>query len=102
MAEVLSKRSARQRLARHAGAAALLQHLALEDPDLDADRAGGGARDGRAVVDVGAQRVKRDAALAVLLVARDLGAAEATGRLHADALRAELHRDADGLLHRAP
>src|SRR3989441_3009799 len=41
------------------------EHLAAEDPYLDADDAVGGLRLGDAVVHVGAQRVQRHAALAV-------------------------------------
>src|SRR4051812_38410267 len=43
----------------------VLEDLALEDPHLDAARAVGGVRGGIAVVDVGAQRVKRHAPLAI-------------------------------------
>src|SRR5262245_59766167 len=45
----------------------LLEHFTLEDPHLDADDAVSGAGLGKAVVDVGAERVQRDAALAVPL-----------------------------------
>ena len=55
---------------------------------------------GEAVVDVGAQRVQRHAALAVPLLARHLGATEAAAALHADALGAGLHRGLHGPLHR--
>src|SRR5690606_37411555 len=54
-----------------------------------------------AVVDVGAEGVKRHATLAVPLAARDLGTAETASRVHADALDPELHRGLDGLLHGA-
>src|SRR5206468_6739362 len=56
--------------------------LALVDPDLDADAAGRGLRLDEAVVDVGANRVQRDAALGVLLRAAHLGTAEAARALH--------------------
>src|SRR5207237_1260714 len=49
--------------------------LALVDPHLDADAAGRGLRLDEAVVDVGADRVQRHAALAVLLAAAHLGTA---------------------------
>ena len=62
----------------------------LHDPHLAADLAVGRLRLGEPVVDVGAERVQRHAALAVPLVARHLGAAEAAGAGDADALRAEL------------
>src|SRR5204862_785695 len=62
----------------------LREHLAAEDPDLDADDAVGGARLGEAVVHVRAERVQRHAALAVPLPARDLRAAEPSRGLDAD------------------
>ena len=79
----------------------VLEDLALEDPDLDAARAVGGVRGGDAVVDVGAQRVQRHAALAIPFEARDFGAAEAAGAVDADALGAEAHRRLHRALHRA-
>src|SRR5215831_2945173 len=79
------------------GLLALAQHLALEDEDLDADRAVGGAGLREAVLDVGAQRVQGHAALAVPLGARDLGAVQAARAGDLDALGAEAH----GVLHRA-
>src|SRR5690349_7008959 len=82
-------------------AAAVVVDLALEDPALDADRARRGERLVEAVVDVGAQRVQGDATLAVPLAAAHLGVAEATGRVDADALGAELHRGLHGPLERA-
>src|SRR5262249_48319562 len=69
----------------------VLHDLALEDPDLHAAGAVGGERGGDAVVDVGAQRVQRHAALAVPLHARDLGAAQAPRAVDADATGAEPH-----------
>src|SRR5579863_6613619 len=54
----------------------VLEDLALENPDLDAAGAESGERGRNAVVDVGAQRVQRNAAFAVPLHARDFGAAE--------------------------
>ena len=56
---------------------------------------------GDAEVDVGAQRVQRDAALLLRLAARHLGAAEAAGDGDLDALGAALHRALHGLLDRA-
>src|SRR4051812_13020385 len=77
------------------------QDLALVDPDLHADAPERGAGLGVAVVDVGPQRVQRDAALAVPLLAAHLGAAEATAALHPDAEGAGLHRGLHRSLHRA-
>src|SRR3954451_16968362 len=76
----------------------VLEDLALEDPDLDAAGAVGRERRRGAVVYVGAQRVQRDAALAVPLHPRDLGAAEAARAIDADALGAKPHRRLHGAL----
>ena len=81
---------------------ALGHDLALVDPDLDADAAEGRLRLGEAVVDVGADRVQRDAALRVALGAAHLGAAEAAAALHLDAVGAGAHRRGERALHRAP
>src|SRR5262245_32763866 len=79
----------------------VLHDLALEDPDLDAAGAVGGERGGDAVVDVGAQRVQRHAALAVPLHARDLGAAQTSRAVDADTAGAEPHCRLHSALHRA-
>src|SRR6267142_1168405 len=79
------------------GCMALRQHLALVDPDLDADHAVGGLRLAQTVIDVGAQRVQRYAAFAIPLGARDLDAVQAAGAHDLDALGAQPH----GVLHRA-
>src|SRR4029077_9551733 len=60
--------------------------VALVDPHLHADPAEGGLGLVQAVVDVGAQGVQRDPALAVELRAAHLRAAEAAGALHPDSL----------------
>ena len=84
------------------GAGVALGHdLALVDPALDADAAGRRARLVEAVVDVGAHRVQRHAAVGVGLGARHLGAAEAAGDLDLDALGAGAHRAGQRALHRA-
>src|SRR6478672_1222345 len=75
-------------------------HLALEHPYLDADDAVRRVRLGESVVDVGAQRVQRHAALAIPLAARDLDAVEASRAHDLDALRAEAHRVLHRALHR--
>src|SRR5262249_58786475 len=79
----------------------VLEDLSLEDPHLDAAGAVGGEGGGDAVVDVGAQRVQRHAALAVPLHPGDLGAAEPAGAVDTDAFRAEPHRRLHGALHGA-
>src|SRR4029453_10806396 len=61
--------------------------VALVDPHLDADPAERRAGLVEAVVDVGPQRVQRDATLAVELGARHLGALQTAGALNPDALR---------------
>src|SRR5438093_10377526 len=55
------------------------EHLALEDPDLHADRPVRRVRGGHSEVDVGAQRVQRHPTVAIPLAAGDLGAAQAPG-----------------------
>ena len=75
------------------------EDVALVDPDLHADAAGGGLGLAEAVVDVGAQRVQRHPTLAVPLGAAHLGAAEATRALHPDAEGAGLLRVLHGPLH---
>src|SRR4030095_7779101 len=87
------------------GQRALLQlaigDVAFEDPALHADLSVRGVGFGQPVLDVGAQRVKRHAALAVPLAATHLCAAEPARCLDADAFGAELHGGGHGLLHRA-
>src|SRR5688572_18239857 len=80
---------------------ALLDDLALEYPDLDADCTGAGLRCRDAVVDLGAQGVQRHAPFPVPLVARDLDAVEPARAGDLDALRAEAHRVGDGTFHGA-
>src|SRR5688572_15779659 len=75
---------------------ALAEGLALEDEDLDADRAVGRLGFREAVLDFGAQRVQRHATFAIPLGARDLGAVQSAGAGDLDALRAQSH----GVLHR--
>src|SRR3954452_20468864 len=75
--------------------------LALVDPDLHADPAEGRAGLVEAVVDVSAQRVQRDAALAVELRARHLGAVEPARALDPDALGTRAHRGLHRLAHGA-
>src|SRR5215472_5009884 len=79
----------------------VLHDLALEDPHLDAAGAVGGEGGGETVIDVGAQRVQRHAALAIPLHPRDLGAAEPARTIDADATGAEPHRRLHGTLHGA-
>src|SRR5690606_23211077 len=74
--------------------------VALVDPDLHADAAEGGAGLVEAVVDVRTEGVQRHAPLAVELVAAHLGAAEAAGDGHSDALRAGALRGLHALAHR--
>src|SRR5262249_47454370 len=79
----------------------VLEDLALEDPDLDAAGAEGRERGRNAVIDVGAQRMQRHAALAVPFHAGDFGAAETARAVDADAFGAEAHRRLHGALHGA-
>src|SRR5881628_1442641 len=80
----------------------LFGHLACEDPHLHADGAVGRLGRRRRVIDVGAERVQRYPPLVVALGARDLGAAQATGRLDLDPLRSHPHRALHRALHGAP
>ena len=63
--------------------------LFLADPALDADLAVDGQRFREAVVDVLAQRVQRNAALALPLAAGDVGATKAARALDTNALGAQ-------------
>src|SRR5688572_26325810 len=93
---------ARSSEARRVGvAAAILDDLPLEDPHLHSDGAEGGLRGRGRVIDVRAQRVKRNPTLVVALDARDLGAAQAATRLDLDPLRTHPHRALHRALHRA-
>ena len=80
------------------GVSALAQNLASVEPNLDADPAVSGLSLGKAVVDVRSDGLKRDSALVISLCTGDLSAAETAGNLSLDALCAELHGSADGLL----
>src|SRR5262249_38907122 len=83
-----------ERSAADGGALLLLllgQHLAAEDPDLDADDTVGRVRLRETVRDLGPERVQRHPSLAVPLAARDLGATEATRRLDTDPERSHPH-----------
>src|SRR5579864_4161489 len=78
----------------------LVEHFTLEDPHLDADDAISGAGLGEPVVDVGAERVQRDASLAIPLRARDLRAVQAAGDAYLHTERAAAHGAHDRALHR--
>src|SRR3954469_2890376 len=88
-------------LLRVEAAVALGHDLALVDPGLDADPAEGRLRLDEAVVDVGADRVQRDAALGVRLRTAHLGAARPPAALHLDPLRSGADRGGERALHRA-
>ncbi len=55
----------------------------------------------KAVIDVGTQRVQRDATVRIALGPRHLGTTEATGDLDLDALGPGTHRAGERALHRA-
>src|SRR5699024_4667258 len=83
------------------GLATTADHVTLVDPHLDADATEGRPGLVGAVVDLGTQGVKPDAALVVPLGAWHLGAAESTRADHLDALDLRLaHRRLDALAHR--
>src|SRR5690606_26519754 len=75
------------------------QHFAQVDPDLDANHTKGRVGLGRAVVDVGAQRVTRNLTFADCVDATHVTAAQATRYGNHDATTAGTHRLLCGLLH---
>src|ERR1035437_10079234 len=75
--------------------------VALVDPALDADLSVRRARFREAVVDVGLERVEREATLLIPLRPRDLGAIQAAAAADLDSLRAEAEGRLHALLHRA-
>src|SRR5690606_41580039 len=77
----------------------VLHDLALEHPHLDPDDPVGGRGFGNAIVDVRTQGMQRHAAFAVPFGPCDVGAAEATAHIDADALGAHAHRRLHGALH---
>src|SRR5262249_26254759 len=79
----------------------LLEHFALEDPDLHADHAVGGLGFTQAVVDVGAEGVQRHAAFAGPLGAGDFRTVQAARQAHFHAPGARAHGAHHGALHGA-
>src|SRR5690348_9892507 len=77
------------------------ENLALEDPHLHAADAISGVRFGLGVIDVAAQRVQWNAALAVPFGASDLGTAEAARASDTNTLGAKPKRRLNRPLHRA-
>src|SRR5664279_4639280 len=75
--------------------------VALVDPALDANLSVRRARFREAVVDVGLERVEREATLLIPLRPRDLGAIQAAAAADLDSLRAEAEGRLHALLHRA-
>ena len=78
---------------------AMIQNLALENPDLDADDPVGGLGDGIAVIDVGAQGLQGHPAIPVPFGAGDLGPGQPAGAGDLDALGPELAGQPHGPLH---
>src|SRR5439155_1404480 len=81
---------------------ALGHDLALVDPDLHADAAEGRLRLDEPVVDVGADRVQRNAALGVHLGAAHLRAAQPAAADDLDPVRTGADPGGERALHRAP
>src|SRR5215203_5512729 len=79
----------------------VLQDLTFEHPHLHTYRAVSSVARGVAVIDIGAQRMERHAALAVPFHARDLRAAEPAAAIDTDALRTQPHRRLHRTLHGA-
>ncbi len=70
------------------------------DPAFDADLALEGLGFSEAVIDVGAERVKRNFAVAIFFGAGDFSAAETTGATDADTFgTSHVHGSLDGFLH---
>src|SRR6202011_148438 len=76
------------------------EDLAFKYPNLDAAHTVGRLGGAVAEIDIGAQRMQRDPALAIPLHAGDFGAAQPAGAIDPDTLRAEPHRRLDRALHR--
>ena len=74
-------------------------HVALVDPDLDADTAVRGLGLEEAVIDEGAEGLQRNAALTVELGTAHFRTAEAAGELDADTLGTGAHGVLLGLTH---
>ena len=83
------------------GELGLVEHFALEDPDLDADDAVRGAGFAEAVVDVGAERVQRHAAFAGPFRARDFRTVQTARQANLHAEGARTHGAHHGALHGA-
>ena len=80
----------------------MLENVAFEYPDLDADRTVCGVGRRRAVIDIRAQRMQRDAAFAIPLGPGDFCAAETSAAIDADPERPEAHRRLYRALHGPP
>src|SRR5713101_4373332 len=79
----------------------VLKDFALEDPDLDAAGSERRERGRDTVIDIGAQRMQRHAALAIPFHPRDFGAAETARAVDTNALGAKTHRRLHRALHGA-
>ena len=78
-----------------------ITNLALKDPALHANHTVGRARFGKAVFDLGTQRMQRHSTVSVPLPASHLSATKAARALDPDAFGTELHRRDHRLLHGA-
>ncbi len=77
----------------------MLDDLALEHPNLDADDAVCGTRNAVTEVDIGAERMQRHAAFAVPLGTSDFSATQTAGDVDTDADGAEAESRLNGALH---
>src|SRR5262245_59669246 len=75
--------------------------LALEHPHLDAASVVGGLGRTFAVIDFGAERMKRHATFAIPFHARNFSTAQTTRAVDTNAERTETHRRLNGALHGA-
>jgi len=76
--------------------------LSLEDPALHTDHTVIRTCLGKAVFDLGSERMQRHSAVPIPLASAHLGAPQTTRTLDSDTLGAELHRGNHRLLHGSP
>src|SRR5579863_5489885 len=95
-------RRRRHRLPNLLRPALLLQNLAIVDPALHANHAVGGPGLRQPEVDVGAQRVQRQASLEVPLTAGDFSAVQPPATAYLDSFATEAQRRVHRLAHGAP
>src|SRR5262249_17406342 len=76
-----------------------LLRFAFADPAFDAEFAIDSMGFGKAIINIGAERVQGDSTPVILLDAREFGAAEAAGTADFDAFSAEIFGGLEGFFH---